>query len=520
MTNPITEQDVLAAQESWGEAIVAIGEAENPEAEAQSTLDTLYAYDFSTVLFKPTLASEVPFRGTEEEALSYFVGGIISEDQGFALAPFTDVRFENEGIITYDDTATSMGEYFFTQTDGSEIKVEYSFGYVRDENGELKINLQHSSLPYVNEEPAETDTSEPSTEDSEDLVAFEFEANGQIAGFKATGEFSYDANQVDESGIVREEDLVSFDISFFDPEGDLLRTYEDNHLTFPEFNFAYDTNTGELLQDGAFMGEEGFNFGEKTAIGEDEFAGLNLFSRPELNPFGEVPPPHYHFDDWSDEFGFPVAFGTHEDVSFFTQTTQQLLDTGRVGETYIDDIQDSLDETGQRIVVTTVEDTAPSFAPVFGSIDDDTIEVEGSNQLIFAGDLNDLVDASIGEGNNRIYAGSGDDILILGESDRIFGSAGDDQFYVTSGGDNIITGGAGADQFWIANAEIPDAANIITDFTSGEDVIGIAGLGIGFTDVSITDLEGDALISANDSELAILQGVDASVLSESDFAFA
>ncbi|WP_287527130.1 hypothetical protein [Okeania sp. SIO2C2] len=146
--NPVTENDVLAAQQSWGEAIVAIGKAENPEAEAQSTLDKLYGYDLGTVLFKPTLASNEPFRGTEKEALSYFVSGSISEDKGFALAPYNNVRFENEGIITHCDTATSMGEYFFTKTDGSEIKVEYTFGYVRDENGDLKINLHHSSLPY------------------------------------------------------------------------------------------------------------------------------------------------------------------------------------------------------------------------------------------------------------------------------------------------------------------------------------------------------------------------------------
>ena len=146
--NPVTKEDVKAAQESWGNAIVAIGAAEDAQAEAQKTLDTLYAYDIGTVLFKPTLASDDPFRGTEDEALSYFVGGSIEEDKGFALAPYTNVRFDNEGIITHCDTATSMGEYYFTKTDGSEIKVEYSFGYVRDDNGNLRINLHHSSLPY------------------------------------------------------------------------------------------------------------------------------------------------------------------------------------------------------------------------------------------------------------------------------------------------------------------------------------------------------------------------------------
>ena len=167
----------------------------------------------------------------------------------------------------------------------------------------------------------------------------------------------------------------------------------------------------------------------------------------------------------------------------------------------------------------TTEPEVPTFEPVFGSIDGDTIEVVGSNQIIFAGDMNDLVDASTGEGENRIHAGSGDDIVILGESDRAFGNDGDDSFFVLSGGENTITGGEGADQFWIASAEIPDAANIITDFTAGEDVIGIAGLGIGFEDLSITQVEGDALITANSSDLAILQGIDSSTLIESDFVF-
>ncbi|MEM8827921.1 MAG: TIGR03118 family protein [Cyanobacteria bacterium P01_G01_bin.19] len=161
-----------------------------------------------------------------------------------------------------------------------------------------------------------------------------------------------------------------------------------------------------------------------------------------------------------------------------------------------------------------------AFEPVFGSINGDTLEVEGTNQLIFAGDLNDLIDTSTGDSGNRIYAGSGDDTLILGEGDRILAGDGDDAIFATSGGNNTITGGAGADQFWIASAEIPDAANIITDFTSGEDVIGIAGLGIGFDDLSVTDLEGDALIAGSGSDLAILQGIDATNLTTSDFAFA
>jgi hypothetical protein len=163
----------------------------------------------------------------------------------------------------------------------------------------------------------------------------------------------------------------------------------------------------------------------------------------------------------------------------------------------------------------------PTTETVFGSLEADIIEVTGTSQLIFGGDSDDLIDASIGsEGSNRIYAASGDDTVILGMSDRIVGGAGADKFFAMSGGDNIITGGVGADQFWIATAETPDSANIITDFTSGEDVLGIAGLGIGFDDLSITQQEDNTLIAANGSDLAILQGIGADSLIADNFALA
>ncbi|MEL6463145.1 MAG: calcium-binding protein, partial [Cyanobacteria bacterium J06621_15] len=156
----------------------------------------------------------------------------------------------------------------------------------------------------------------------------------------------------------------------------------------------------------------------------------------------------------------------------------------------------------------------------FGTTEMDVIEVEGSAQLVFGGGSDDLIDASIGsEGGNWIYGGSGDDTLILGEDDHYSGGKGDDKFFAMNGGDNIIHGGAGADQFWIATAELPDGINTIKDFTSGEDVLGIAGLGIGFEDVSITQQGDNALIAASGTDLAILTDVAADSLSGDNFAF-
>lgn len=166
------------------------------------------------------------------------------------------------------------------------------------------------------------------------------------------------------------------------------------------------------------------------------------------------------------------------------------------------------------------ESSTDSSLPRFGTIESDTIEVKSSNELIFAGDSDDLIDAVGSMGGNRIYAGSGDDTLILGSGDRLVGAEGEDRFFATSGGDNTITGGEAADQFWIASAEVPDAANIITDFTIGEDLLGIGGLGVGFEEIDITAMENKTLISTNDSDLAILQGIDANSLSADHFAFA
>ncbi|MDB9527178.1 serine hydrolase [Oscillatoria sp. CS-180] len=246
------------------------------------------------------------------------------------------------------------------QTLGFRSNVWYSpleeITYVELLNGRSSSNLVSDLLPTYRR------TIQPPTPD---IVTYEFEWTGQIAEFRVAGEFSFDLNQSYLDGIVREEDLESFDVSFFDPDGNLLRTYEDNHLTFPEFNFAFDTDTQEILQDGYFLGPDGLNIGEKTAV-DDGFSGLNVWSRPEFNSQGQVPPPHVHVDDWANEFGFPIGFSSHEDVAFFTQTTAELVETGRVGETYIDGLQDTLDDLGNPMTVSLPDNEDGSFGVVDG----------------------------------------------------------------------------------------------------------------------------------------------------------
>lgn len=144
----ITHSEVEKAQKEWGEGIVEIGKSKDAKRAAIDHIEKFYGFDNGPVLFKPTLASIDQFRGTKDEALSYFVGGEIAEDKGFALAPYTHVRWENEGIIIDADSALAMGNYFFTKENGKEIKVEYTLGYIKDPDGNLKINLHHSSIPH------------------------------------------------------------------------------------------------------------------------------------------------------------------------------------------------------------------------------------------------------------------------------------------------------------------------------------------------------------------------------------
>ena len=127
----ITKEQVLEAQKLWGDGVVKIGSLKQSRTEceeyASNFLDNRYAFDQGNVLFKPTKCEIEQFRPTKIEALSYFIAGeerACNEDKGFAIQPWTKVRFENAGFILEDNRAIAMGNYFFTDLNGNEVKVE------------------------------------------------------------------------------------------------------------------------------------------------------------------------------------------------------------------------------------------------------------------------------------------------------------------------------------------------------------------------------------------------------------
>ncbi len=221
-----------------------------------------------------------------------------------------------------------------------------------------------------------------------------------------------------------------------------------------------------------------------------------------------------------DNFDFGVAYVSTSDVAGSIVSKAYGLNSDLLTSTVDNtDMYRIMYETLFGVAPEDVAEENTGFEPVFGTLDKNVIEVSGSDRLIFTGAENDFIDAIASEGGNRIYSGSGDDTVILSTGDRLVGAEGADSFFATSGGDNTITGGEGADQFWIAVAEIPESANTITDFTADEDVIGIAGLGIGFDDLSITQDGDNTLIANGGNDLAILLDVESTSLSADDFAF-
>jgi hypothetical protein len=157
----ITESEVLELQSKWANAIKTISATHKEGGDfigvAGQAAGELYGYGHSKVLFKPTKAAEFPFRPTAGEAMSYFVGGGVvdggyDEDAGFAInggKGWSEVVFKNHDIDLNGPVAIAMGDYTFTcATSGDEVKVEYTFGYKRNDDGNARIFLHHSSVPY------------------------------------------------------------------------------------------------------------------------------------------------------------------------------------------------------------------------------------------------------------------------------------------------------------------------------------------------------------------------------------
>eukprot|EP00441_Pelagodinium_beii_P016641 CAMPEP_0197668912 /NCGR_PEP_ID=MMETSP1338-20131121/70582_1 /TAXON_ID=43686 ORGANISM="Pelagodinium beii, Strain RCC1491" /NCGR_SAMPLE_ID=MMETSP1338 /ASSEMBLY_ACC=CAM_ASM_000754 /LENGTH=809 /DNA_ID=CAMNT_0043248377 /DNA_START=77 /DNA_END=2502 /DNA_ORIENTATION=- len=152
-TIQVSEDQIKAAQKSFGDMIVQIGKYHEKgwsyKEHTAMMVDTLFAYDFGTVLFKPSEAKEHPFRLDRSSALAYFRGGDDNypEDTGFALKPWASVKFENHGLILQEDAAWAVGQVTFKAESDEKEGAQYTVGYFKDQEGKLRMNLLFISVP-------------------------------------------------------------------------------------------------------------------------------------------------------------------------------------------------------------------------------------------------------------------------------------------------------------------------------------------------------------------------------------
>lgn len=157
----ISIEEVKDITERWGESLVGISsafrEGEDYVALAAETLDTLYGFEYKQVLFKPTLSVEQPFRGTWEEAASYFIGASAGEEiwieedgEGFATNPWFSVEFEHDNALfeQVGEQFLWMGKVHIEGEEGEITTVHKTMGFFRDTEGNIRINLHHSSVPF------------------------------------------------------------------------------------------------------------------------------------------------------------------------------------------------------------------------------------------------------------------------------------------------------------------------------------------------------------------------------------
>lgn len=435
------------------------------------------------------------------EAQDYYAEAYLNEYELISGFDKIDISFQNGGTIR-----DYIGQSFI-ETLGNNQLVQLppqANPEVGKEEGDISQLDLANSLRFDSDLVIGTVTAEGLWQLAEHMISSVETGNGrfgQIGGFK----FSFDPNQpafdriqnlalTDEEGnnreaIVKDGELVVesdriFTVvtsAFLANGGDSYPTIIENIINLTEFDEPPSLGqTGELLRPGrqqdavaeylsAFYnqenGQEPFAMAD-TPVAEDEriqnlgFREDTIFDNDSPTPPSENP---------------LIVLGTPGNDNFDTEIPR---DTGFVGE----------------------------------------------NQILFTGSGNDTVDSTQALGNNRIDLGSGDDLLFGGTGDRLLAGSGNDILFLSGGeGGNFVTGGEGADQFWLStdDQDLPETAQIITDFTAAEDVIGFAATSLTFADLDITQDGNSAIISllANNLNLATLLNTEVSDLGESSFVF-
>ena len=144
------EKKVLDFLTSWKNGILSISESYKDKGEYEKEglkfIKAHYLFEHENVLFKPTITKNILFRNDLNSALSYFVGGSIAEDTGFAIKPWKSIEIDEINNLFENNLIITMGVFNFSLNDTNElIRVVFTFILKSTQDG-LKIKVHHSSI--------------------------------------------------------------------------------------------------------------------------------------------------------------------------------------------------------------------------------------------------------------------------------------------------------------------------------------------------------------------------------------
>ena len=142
---------------------------------------------------------------------------------------------------------------------------------------------------------------------------------------------------------------------------------------------------------------------------------------------------------------------------------------------------------------------------LYGGAGNDVLEGGSGNDHLYAGMGNDILDGGEGDdvleggdGNDFLSGGDGDDLLVGGDGiNNLIGGDGNDTL-VAGDGFDVLVGGEGNDAFVF---DTDSGANMINDFTPGEDHLEFHGGGVG--DLSVSLDNGNTVVQFGGSTIVI-----------------
>ena len=149
---------------------------------------------------------------------------------------------------------------------------------------------------------------------------------------------------------------------------------------------------------------------------------------------------------------------------------------------------------------------------LFGDIgSDQPVGNVGSQDQLCGGSGDDIVSGN--EGQDQLCGEEGNDTLYGGkDNDTLVGSVGEDWLFGDLG-DDTLAGGDGVDRFVVS---VESGFDLITDFTDGEDVIGLIS-GLSFFDLTIESQDNNTLVRVGEQGLIQLVGVTPNQITQADF---